>query len=376
MILALTSRAKSMATDFDTIIIGAGAIGLACGWAGARSGRSVAVLERETHIGTGISSRNSEVIHAGLHYTLGSLKARFCVQGRRLLYEYLESRAIAHQRCGKLIVATAINEMAALEGLAARAQQNGVEGISWLSAAAAQALEPGLACVGALLSAQSGILDGHGLMAALAGDIEASGGILALGAPFVGASPLAGGGWRVACGGASPAQITAQQLILAAGLEAQACARLIEGLHPESIPRLHYGKGHYFSLARGRAPFSRLIYPPPIPGALGMHYRKDLGGQARFGPDLEWVEHVDYRVDPARAARFEADIRRFWPALPEGALTPDYAGIRPKLHGPGEAVADFCITTPLPGLITLFGMESPGLTSCLAIGEYVTALET
>lgn len=365
-----------MATDFDTIIIGAGVIGLACGWAEAKSGRSVAVLERETHFGTGISSRNSEVIHAGLHYAPGSLKARFCVAGRRQLYDFLETRAVAHQRCGKLIVATQASDLAALEGLAARARQNDVEGISWLSPAAAQALEPGLACVGALLSTQSGILDGHGLMAALAGEIEALGGILALATPFLGANPLPLGGWRVVCGGEAPVEISAQRVILAAGLEAQACARRIEGLNPEHIPRLHYGKGHYFSLTGARAPFSRLIYPPPIPGALGMHYRKDLGGQARFGPDLEWVDEIDYQVDPARAARFEADIRRFWPALPDGALNPDYAGIRPKLHGPGQAVADYHITNPLPGLITLFGMESPGLTSCLAIGEYVAALQT
>ncbi len=364
-----------MPTDFDAIIIGAGAVGLACGWELARFGQSVAVLEREARIGTGVSSRNSEVIHAGLHYAPGSLKARFCSQGRRLLYDFLQSRAVAHQRCGKLIVAAEPRDLPALEGLAARAEQNGVEGISWLNAAEAQALEPGLACVAALLSVESGILDALGLMAALAGEIEAHGGAIALSAPFVGAGPLAGSGWRVGIGGAEPTQISARRLILAGGLEAQACAALIEGLPAAAIPRLFYGKGHYFTLARGRAPFSRLIYPPPIPGALGMHYRKDLGGQARFGPDLEWVDAVDYQVDGARAARFEADIRRFWPALPHDALSPDYAGVRPKLHGPGEPVADFSISNPLPGLTTLFGIESPGLTSCLAIGAYVAALQ-
>lgn len=366
-----------MSSDFDAVVIGAGAIGLACGLALSRRGYGLVVLERESRIGTGVSSRNSEVIHAGLHYAPGSLKARLCVAGRRLLYDFLESRAIAHQRCGKLIVATQAGELPAIEALAARGEHNGVEGISWLTAAQAQALEPGLACVAALLSEQSGILDAHGLMAALAGEIEQHGNAIALASPFLGASPITGGGgWQVRVGGAQPIEITARVLILAAGLDAQACAGTIEGLPPAGIPKLFYGKGHYFSLSVGRAPFSRLIYPPPIPGALGMHYRKDLGGQARFGPDLEWVEHVDYQVDPSRAAYFEADIRRFWPGLPDSALTPDYAGVRPKLHGPGQPVADFSILAPLPGLITLFGMESPGLTSCLAIGEHVAALAT
>lgn len=363
-----------MSTDFDAIVIGAGVIGLACGWALARTGQSVLLLEREGRIGAGVSSRNSEVIHAGLHYAPGSLKARLCVAGRRLLYPFLESRAIAHARCGKLIVAAKPEDLPAIEGLAARAAHNGVEGISWLSGAEAEALEPGLTCVAALLSLESGLLDAHGLMEALAGEILAAGSAIALASPFIRADRLGPGGWRVEVGGAEPAMVTAGRLILAAGLDAQACAGRIEGLMPRDIPKLYYGKGHYFSLARGRAPFSRLIYPPPIPGALGMHYRKDLGGQARFGPDLEWVEHLDYQVDAARAPLFEADIRRFWPGLPDQALAPDYAGIRPKLHGPGQAVADFAIHTPLPGLITLFGMESPGLTSCLAIGEYVAGL--
>lgn len=363
-----------MSTDFDTIVIGAGVIGLACGWALSQRGQSVLLLEREGRIGSGVSSRNSEVIHAGLHYAPGSLKARLCVEGRRALYAFLESRAIAFARCGKLILATQKEDLPAIEALAARAEQNGVEGISWLTGQQAAALEPGLACVAALLSEESGMLDAHGLMGALAGEIQAAGGAIALAAPFVGAGPLGSGGWHVHVGGAEPAMVSAGRLILASGLDAQACASRIEGLMPKDIPKLHYGKGHYFSLAGGRAPFSRLIYPPPIPGALGMHYRKDLGGQARFGPDLEWVEHLDYQVDTARAPLFEADIRRFWPGLPENALRPDYAGIRPKLHGPGQPVADFGITNPLPGLITLFGMESPGLTSCLAVGAYVAGL--
>jgi L-2-hydroxyglutarate oxidase LhgO len=361
-------------SDFDAVIIGAGAVGLACGHALARRGRNVIVLECENRIGAGISSRNSEVIHAGLHYAPGSLKARVCVEGRRALYTFVESHAVGFNRCGKLIVATEESELSALAELARRAEANGVEDVRWLNGAQARALEPQLRAVAALESTQSGVMDAHGYMLALQGEIEAHGGALALNSPFVGAAP-GPGGFTVRVGGAAPIAVSTRALVIAAGLSAQACAAAIDGFPVRRIPALHYGKGNYFALQGVPAPFSRLIYPPPIPGALGTHYRRDLGGVARFGPDLQFVDREDYVVDPARAADFYAKVRRFWPALPDGALVPDYAGIRPKLHGPGEPQGDFVIDDEsahgLAGLICLFGIESPGLTSSLAIGEEV-----
>ncbi len=361
-------------SDFDTVIVGAGVVGLAAAYALAKGGQSVVVLERENRIGAGISSRNSEVIHAGLHYPTGSLKARLCVEGRRALYPFLDAHNVAYQKCGKLIVATEIGEIPALEKLMRQGETNGVEGLSWLGGVQARTLEPQLSAVAALESVESGVLDTHGFMAALEGEIEAHGGAVALGAPFLGAAPSVEG-FDVRVGGETPTALSARQLVIAAGLGAQACARMIEGFPPERIPALHFGKGNYFALSGAKAPFTRLIYPPPIPGALGTHYRRDLGGVARFGPDLEWVNAEDYAVDPARAGGFYETIRRFWPTLPDGALAPDYAGIRPKLHGPGEPQPDFVIDDSaahgLPGLICLFGIESPGLTSSLAIGEEV-----
>ncbi len=360
-------------TDFDVVIVGAGAVGLACGYALAKRGKSVAVLERESVIGSGISARNSEVIHAGLHYPTGSLKARLCVAGRHALYAFLKSHNVAHQRCGKLIVATEDSEIPALERLKQQAEINGVEGIRWLTGADARALEPQLNAVMALESPESGIFDSHGYMFALQGEIEAHGGVVVLASPFEGAAPSTEG-FTVRVGGPTPASISTSQLVIAAGLGAQTCAHAIEGFPPARIPQLHYGKGNYFALAGVKAPFARLIYPPPIPGALGTHYRRDLGGIARFGPDLQFVDHEDYVVDPARAASFYQTVRRFWPALPDGALQPDYAGIRPKLHGPGEHQGDFVIDSEtLPGLVALFGIESPGLTSSMAIGDEVAA---
>lgn len=348
------------------------------------------VLEKEGRIGAGVSSRNSEVIHAGLHYPPGSLKARLCVEGRRKLYRFLADHGVAFDKCGKLIVATEASEIPALEALKARGEANGVEGVAWLDQPQTLALEPNLRAVAALHSTESGVFDAHGYMEALAGEIEARGGAIVLNSPFLGASPI-GDGYAVRVGGADPTTVSVRWLINAAGLGAQACAALIEDFPKERIPPLRFGKGSYFALA-GPAPFKRLIYPPPIPGALGTHYRRDLGGQARFGPDLEFVDTEDYRVDPARAAGFEAYVRRFWPGLPDGALTPDYAGIRPKLHGPGENQGDFVVdywpgaiggdhnldnidafNNPAAGgrLVCLFGIESPGLTSSLAIGEEV-----
>lgn len=361
-----------MTTDFDAIVVGAGSVGLACGYALARQGQSVAVLERERRVGAGISSRNSEVIHAGLHYPPGSLKARFCVEGRRLLYEFLDRHNVAYNKCGKLIVATQDSELAALDALAARGKANGVEGVTRLDAAQALALEPALRTVGALHSAESGVFDAHGYMDALVGAIEAQGGVVVLNSPFLGATPSAGQ-VEVRIGGDDPSTVTTRRLILAAGLHSQDTARAVEGFPAHCIPTLYYGKGSYFALA-GAAPFRHLVYPPPIPGALGIHYRRDLGGQARFGPDLEYVDAPDYRVDPQRVRYFEAYVRRFWPGLPDGAFYPDYAGIRPKLHGAGEPQCDFVIDDSQPGVIALFGIESPGLTSSLAIGEYVAGL--
>ena len=363
--------------DFDACVAGAGAVGLACAFALGKRGLSVVVLEKERAVGQGVSSRNSEVIHGGLYYPTGSLKARLCVAGRRALYAFLASHKIEFRKCGKLVVASETDQTPRLEAIEAQARANGVESLAVLSGAQAMALEPGLRAVTALLSPQSGIFDSHGYLQALVGEIEDRGGVVALAAPFEGASPIGSGGFTVRTGGEAATTLTTRLLVTAPGLSAQAVAAEVEGFAPALIPALHYGKGVYFRLS-GAAPFEHLIYPPPIPGALGVHYRKDLGGQAVFGPDLAYVDTEDYSVDPARAAGFYAYIRRFWPGLPDGALSPDYAGIRPKIHGPDEAQPDFRFVTAadhgLPGLVALFGIESPGLTSSLAIGEWTADL--
>ena len=363
-----------MSFDFDATVVGAGAVGLACGRALAKRGLSVLVLEQEPHIGQGVSSRNSEVIHGGLYYPTGSLKARFCVEGRRLLYAFLESRKVDFRKCGKLVVATNEAEVERIEAVFKQATVNGVEGLEHLTGQQARALEPGLNAHAAILSPESGVFDSHGYMLALQGEIEAAGGSVVVSTPFERAGPLPGGGFAITAGGEGGATLTTRRLVTAPGLAAQAVAARIEGYPADRIPPGHFGKGVYFRLT-GKAPFERLIYPPPIPGALGTHYRKDLGGQAVFGPDLVHVETEDYSVDPAKAGEFERYIRRFWPGLPDGALTPDYAGIRPKLHGPGEPQPDFQLhgreVHGLDGLVALFGIESPGLTSSLAIGEAV-----
>jgi L-2-hydroxyglutarate oxidase LhgO len=362
--------------DFDVVVVGAGAVGLACGYALSKRGLVVAVLEAGPIIGEGVSARNSEVVHGGLYYPTGSLKARLCVQGRRALYAFCNSHKVAYDRCGKLVVATNVDEESRLDGILEQARANDVEGMERISKAQALAMEPALNCEGALISPQSGVFDSHGYMLALQGEIEAAGGAVVTSTPFEGASPLAGGGYSVRAGGAEPTTLTCRLLVTAPGLSAQAVAAEIEGFPKDTIPALHYGKGVYFRLS-GRAPFSRLIYPPPIHGALGTHYRRDLGGQAVFGPDLEYVDKLDYSVDPAKAPAFYAYIRKFWPGLPDGALSPDYAGIRPKLHGPDEPQPDFRLDGPaahgMEGLVTLFGIESPGLTSSMAIGEEVAA---
>lgn len=360
--------------DFDAVVVGAGAVGLACGYALSRRGLSVAVLEREAAIGQGVSSRNSEVIHGGLYYPTGSLKARLCVRGRRALYAFLDRHNVAYKKCGKLVVATSSEEVARLDAILAQALENDVEGMARLTGPQARALEPGLNAHAALLSPESGVFDSHGYMLALQGEIEAAGGAVVVATPFEGAEPLADGGFSVRAGGAEPTTLTCRLLVTAPGLSAQEAAGRIEGYPADRIPRGHFGKGVYFRLT-GKAPFQRLIYPPPIHGALGTHYRNDLGGQAVFGPDLDYVSAPDYSVDPAKAEVFAAYIRKFWPGLPDGALQPDYAGVRPKLHGPGEPQPDFQLRGVedhgLEGLMALFGIESPGLTSSLAIGETV-----
>jgi L-2-hydroxyglutarate oxidase LhgO len=363
--------------DFDACVVGAGAVGLACGFALAKRGLSVVVLEKERAIGQGVSSRNSEVVHGGLYYPTGSLKARLCVAGRRALYAFLDAHKVDYRKCGKLVVAVDQSQIQQLNAIEVQARTNGVEGLATLTGAEAMALEPGLRAVAALHSPQSGLFDSHGYMLALVGEIEDRGGAVVTGTPFEHATPREGGGFTIEAGGDAPAGLAARLLVTAPGLSAQAVAGRIEGYPAVLIPRLHYGKGVYFQLT-GRAPFERLIYPPPIHGALGVHYRKDLGGQAVFGPDLAYVETEDYTVDSARAQGFYDYVRRFWPGLPDGALTPDYAGIRPKTHGPDEPQPDFRLDGAavhgLEGLVALFGIESPGLTSSLALGEAVADL--
>ncbi len=366
-----------MSFDFDAVVVGAGAVGLACGRALSKRGLTVLVLEKEPHIGQGVSSRNSEVIHGGLYYPTGSLKARLCVAGRRQLYAFLESRKIDHWKCGKLVVATEEAEVERIEAIFQQATTNDVERLEHLTGAQARALEPQLNAHAAILSPESGVFDSHGYMLALQGEIEDAGGSVVVATPFERAEPLPGGGFSVTAGGEGGAVLTTRLLVTAPGLQAQDVAARIDGFPAERIPQGHFGKGVYFRLT-GAAPFDRLIYPPPIPGALGTHYRKDLGGQGVFGPDLVFVETEDYSIDPAKRDEFARYIRRFWPSVEAERLTPDYAGIRPKLHGPGEPQPDFQLRGAedhgIEGLVTLFGIESPGLTSSLAIGEAVAGM--
>ena len=363
-----------MAFDFDATVVGAGAVGLAVGRALTRRGLTVLVLESKPHIGEGVSSRNSEVIHAGFQYPTGSLKAKFCVEGRRMLYVYLDERGVAYKRCGKLVVATEESDIPKLEALLDQGRLNGVEGMEAITGAQAMALEPGLKAVAALTSPQSGLFASHDYMLNLQGEIEAGGGAMVLLTPFEGAVSMKGGGFTVRSGGQEPTTLTCRLLVTAPGLSAQAVAARIEGFPPERIPVRHLGKGIYFRLT-SKAPFERLIYPPPVHGSVGAHYRKDMGGQAVFGPDLSYVETEDYSLDPAKRADFAGFIRKFWPAVQEDHLVPDYAGIRPKLHGPDEPQPDFQLMGPeahgIAGLVALFGIESPGLTSSLAIGAAV-----
>ncbi|MBO1079734.1 NAD(P)/FAD-dependent oxidoreductase [Roseomonas haemaphysalidis] len=358
----------------DCVVVGAGVVGLAAARALALSGREVLVLEAAEGIGTETSSRNSEVIHAGIYYPKGSLMARSCVAGRQRLYAYCEERGIPHRRCGKLIVATNEAEAGQLASIRARAAANGVDDLREITAAEAREMEPAVACTAALHSPSTGIVDSHAFMLSLQGDAENAGAAFVFHAPVLSGRLLPDGGAELSVGGAEPMELRCTLLVNAAGLHAPALARRLAGLPEAMVPPAFYAKGNYFVLS-GRSPFSRLIYPVPVPGGLGTHLTLDLGGQAKFGPDVEWVDHVNYDVDPARGEGFYAAIRRYWPDLPNGALQPGYCGIRPKTVGPGQPGQDFMVQGPRdhgqPGLINLFGIESPGLTASLALGEVV-----
>ncbi len=359
----------------DCVVIGAGVIGLAVARALALQGREVMVLEAAEAIGTGTSSRNSEVIHAGIYYPAESLKARLCVQGKALLYEYCAARGIGHRRCGKLIVATSHAEVPQLAGIIAKAAANGVNDLVLLTRDQAREMEPQLECVAAIHSPSTGIVDSHALMLSLQGDLEAHGGIVVLNTT-VALVEYAQSAIKLVT--SDETQLRVNAVVNAAGLHAVALAKRFQGLAPAHIPQGFFAKGNYFTLA-GRSPFNRLIYPVPQAAGLGVHLTVDLGGQAKFGPDVQWVDSADdLVVDPARGDAFYAEVRKYWPGLQNGALAPGYAGIRPKINAPHEAARDFMIQGRadhgVAGLVNLFGIESPGLTSSLAIANYVTDL--
>jgi len=351
----------------DAVVIGAGVVGLAVARALAMAGREVVILEAEDAIGTHTSSRNSEVIHAGIYYPKGSLKARACVAGKELLYEYCVSHGVPHRRSGKLIVASSNAQLDELKAIQQKAHANGVTDVVWMTRAQVEALEPEVRCVAGLYSPSTGIIDSHALMLAYQGDAEAHGAMLALQSPLQKCEV-------VSDGFVIQESIHAKVLVNSAGLKAPSVARLIRNFDQKTIPRELYAKGNYYTLT-GKSPFSRLVYPVPEPGGLGVHVTLDMAGQARFGPDVEWVETIGYEVDPRRSERFYAAIRRYWPGLPDGALAPGYAGIRPKTSGQGEPASDFEVQGPkvhgVPGLVHLFGIESPGLTASLALAAMV-----
>ncbi len=362
----------------EAVVIGAGVVGLAVARALALRGIEVIVLEQEGAIGTATSSRNSEVIHAGLYYKTGSLKARLCVEGRRALYQYCAERGIPHRRCGKLVVATDENESDYLDALKARAEANDVEEVALMGKARLAELEPHIRGASALISPTTGIIDSHALMVSYQGDAEAAGAAVSFRTPLLGGA-IAGDKIHLSTGGTEAAELEADLVVNCAGLGAWDVSAKLRGLDPKTIPPRYLAKGCYFGLS-GRAPFRHLIYPVPEPGGLGVHLTFDLGGQARFGPDVEWIDRIDYEVDPARGLTFYAAIRRYWPELPDDSLLPAYAGIRPKTTGKGEEAGDFVIQGPAetghPGYVALYGIELPGLTSSLAIGDHVAALAT
>jgi L-2-hydroxyglutarate oxidase LhgO len=355
------------------LVVGAGVIGLAVARQAALRGHEVIVAEMTGGIANGISSRNSEVIHGGLYYPTGSSRARHCVRGRRMLYDFCASHGVAHKKCGKLVVATSDAELAKVEGIAAQALANGVENTEIIGGNTARAMEPELSCIGALWSAETGIIDSHGYMLALWGELQDRGGMIAFATPVERMSFKAPH-WHVAFGGSEAGVMEFDAVINAAGLGAQPLARRIEGYPADKVPRLVLGKGNYFGFA-GRPVFSRLIYPTPVDGGLGVHVTLDLAGRMRFGPDVEWIAEENYAVDPRRADSFYDRIRTYWPGLPANSLVPDYCGIRPKLTGPGEPAADFMIAAEpahgMPRLVNLFGIESPGLTASLSLAEEV-----
>ncbi len=360
----------------QVLVIGAGVVGLACARAAALAGHEVIVVEATGGVGNGVSSRNSEVIHAGMYYPTGSLRAKHCVQGRRMLYDFCASHGVPHKKIGKLIVATDEKQTAKIEGIYRQGQINGVEGLEFLGGNAARAMEPALNCVAAMLSPETGIIDSHSFMLALQGDFEDCAGMIAFNTRIERLTPAASG-WQVTFDGAEPGRLDVDAVVNSGGIGAQGVARATEGYPATRVPKLVLAKGNYFGFT-GRPAFSHLIYPAPVEGGLGTHVTLDMAGRMRFGPDVEWIETESYTVDPRRAESFYANIRTYFPGLPDNSLVPDYCGIRPKLTGKGEPAADFLIDGPgdhgLPRLVHLFGIESPGLTSSLSIAEDVTRL--
>ncbi len=365
-----------MKHELDAAVIGGGVVGLAFARALALAGREVTLLEADGRLGNHTSSRNSEVIHAGIYYPQGSLKARLCVAGKHQLYDYCVRAGVPHRRIGKLIVATRDDEVAALEGILRHALASGVSDLEWVEAGSIRQLEPAVTAVRALFSPSTGIIDSHGLMSALRRDAEAAGAVVVLNSPVLGGR-VTPAGIELSIGGSEPSVAVCRTVINAAGLHAQTIARSITGIPVASIPGQYFAKGHYFTLA-GRSPFNHLVYPVPVPGGLGVHVTLDLAGQTRFGPDVSWLDSVDYGFDESRSASFYDAIRRYYPALADGALQPGYTGIRPKLGGAGTAASDFVVQTEaehgVPGLINLYGIESPGLTASLALAEHALAL--
>lgn len=365
-----------MTERVECIVIGAGVVGLAVAREIAMGGREVVVLEKADLIGSETSSRHSEVIHAGIYYAQDSLKAEFCVAGKKAMYAFCDEHGVAYNNCGKIIVATDEAQLPELESLKANAAANGVDDLEWMTPADVSKSEPAVFCVGALWSPSTGILDSHGYMLALQGDAEEAGAMLAFMTPVIGGQVM-NDGIRIDCGGAAPMSLTADLVVNSGGLWAQSIAASIVGVPAQSVPPTYYCKGNYYTLS-GKPPFSRPIYPVPEKAGLGVHVTVDLGGQVRFGPDVEWVEEIDYDVDPARADKFYAAVRKYYPALADGAIQPGYSGIRPKIQAPDEAAGDFVIQGAedhgVPGLINLYGIESPGMTSSLAIADYVKKL--